>query len=122
MSRLVFRPTLLLILTLISASVRLLCQVQNGEFTGTVVDPTGALIAQAKFSIRNVQTGLTTEVLSNEFGIYTARELIVGSYTISVSKPGFRTATANLLTLNAGTVVRMDFRLQVGPQTDVVDV
>ena len=59
---------------------------------------------------------------SNHDGIYKGRELIVGQYQISVEMPGFRTATSGALMLNAGTVVRADFRLQVGAPDETIEV
>ena len=59
---------------------------------------------------------------SNEDGIYNGRELIVGQYQISVEMPGFRTATSGALILNAGTVVRADFKLQVGAADETIEV
>jgi hypothetical protein len=97
-------------------------QVQNGEFTGLITDPSGAVVSQARVLIHNVETGYTLEVRSNEDGVYKGRELIVGQYRISVEMPGFRTVGSGVLVLNAGTVVRADFRLQVGAQEETIEV
>ena len=97
-------------------------QVQNGEFTGLITDPSGAVVSQARVLIHNLGTGFTLEVRSNHDGVYEGRELIVGQYQISVEMPGFRTATSGALMLNAGTVVRADFRLQVERRTRLVEV
>src|SRR5262245_25568869 len=88
---------------------------QNGEFTGVITDPSGAVVEQARIWIRNLETGYGVELCSNFDGVYRGRELIVGQYEIKVQVPGFRTATSGTLSLNAGTVVRADFRLQIGP-------
>lgn len=97
-------------------------QVQNGEFTGLITDPSGAVVNQAQVLIHNLGTGLTLDVRSNEEGLYRGRELIVGQYSISVEMPGFRTTTSGALILNAGTVVRADFKLQVGPVDEAIEV
>jgi len=97
-------------------------QVQNGEFTGLITDPSGAVINQARVLIHNLGTGFTLEVRSNEDGIYKGRELIVGQYQISVEVPGFRTTTSRALILNVGTVVRADFKLQVGASNETIEV
>jgi hypothetical protein len=110
------------ILALIAISLPASSQVQNGEFTGLITDSSGAVINQARVLIHNLGTGFTLEVRSNEDGIYKGRELIVGEYQISVEMPGFRTITSAALILNAGTVVRADFKLLVGAPEETVEV
>src|SRR5437764_15458629 len=90
------------ILALIVFSLPASSQVQNGEFTGLITDPSGAVITQARVLIHNLGTGFTLDVRSNGAGIYEGRELIVGEYQISVEMPGFRTATSSALILNVG--------------------
>jgi outer membrane receptor protein involved in Fe transport len=120
MSKLVLRSAC--ILALIALALPASSQVQNGEFTGLITDPSGAVVNQARVVIHNLGTGYTLEARSNDAGIYAARELIVGQYQITVQVPGFRTSASGTLTLNAGTVVRADFRLQVGAPQEVVEV
>ena len=110
------------ILALIAFGLPALSQVQNGEFSGRITDPSGALVNQAHVLIHNLGTGLILEVRSNEDGLYKGRELIVGQYKISVEMPGFRTATSGVLILNAGTVVRANFRLQIGAVDETIEV
>src|SRR5882757_8208868 len=110
------------ILALIAFGPPVSSQVQNGEFTGLITDPSGAVINQARVLIHNLGTGFTLEVRSNEDGIYKGRELIVGQYQISVEVPGFRTAISSALILNVGTVVRADFKLQMGRADETMEV
>src|ERR1700690_2051199 len=83
-------------------------QVQNGQITGVISDPSGAVVEHASVQVRNLATGYEADFESNDSGIYTAPELIVGSYTIYVRVPGFKTVAATNLALNAGTVLRVD--------------
>src|SRR5882762_4459033 len=110
------------ILVLIALVLPVSSQVQNGEFTGLITDPSGAVVNHAQVLIHNLGTGYTLEVRSNEVGVYKGRELIVGQYRISVEMPGFRTTTSGTLILNVGTVVRADFRLQVGASDQTIEV
>ena len=110
------------ILALITFALPASSQVQNGEFTGLITDPSGAVVNQARVLIHNLGTGYTLEVHSNEDGVYTGRELIVGQYQISVEMPNFKTTTSGALMLNAGTVVRADFRLEVGAPDQTIEV
>ena len=110
------------ILVLIVFGLPASSQVQNGAFTGLITDASGAVINQARVLIHNLGTGYTLEVRSNEDGVYMGRELIVGQYKISVEMPDFQTTTSGALILNAGTVVRADFRLQVGASDQTIEV
>jgi len=97
-------------------------QVQNGDFTGVITDPSGAVIGQARVLIHNLGTGYTLEVHSNQDGVYKGAELIVGKYQIIVQMPGFQSVSSGSLILNAGTVVRADFQLQVGVEKQTMEV
>src|SRR5215469_15201810 len=66
-------------------------QVQNGQFTGIVTDPSGAAIANATVTATNQGTGLSVSATSNQGGAYTAKELPVGTYKLSAEAPGFKT-------------------------------
>ena len=46
-----------------------LCQIQNGQFTGVIEDPTGANVSNARVSIKNLETGYQLVVHSNEVRI-----------------------------------------------------
>jgi hypothetical protein len=59
---------------------------------------------------------------TNASGFYTARELPVGNYKITVEAPGFKTRTDSGLVLNAGTIQRADFKMEVGQTSTVVEV
>ena len=54
-------------------------QVQNGQFTGTVLDPSGAAIVGAKVKVTNLATGLTVALSTNQSGFYVAKEMPPGS-------------------------------------------
>src|SRR5512135_1996588 len=107
---------------LLISSVPSAGQVQNGQFTGVVTDPTGAVIAGATVTVKNLDTGLTLTTTSNESGLYTARELSVGRYSITVEASGFKTTIKSNLILNAGNIQRVDLELAIGKQIETVEV
>jgi outer membrane receptor protein involved in Fe transport len=102
-------------------SLSAFAQVQNGQISGVISDPSGAVVPHASVHIRNLANGYEADFESDGSGIYTAPELIVGSYTVRVRVPGFKTVTATNLFLNAGTVLRVDFTL-VGARSETVEV
>src|SRR2546427_8802928 len=103
-------------------SVCSMAQMQNGQFTGTVTDPSGAAVPSAKVTITNQATNLSVSTTTNSTGFYTAKELPVGTYKLMAEAPGFKTFTDVGVVLNAGTIAHVDARLIVGSRSEVVDV
>src|SRR5215470_9265185 len=97
-------------------------QVQNGQFEGTVTDPTGAAIANAKVTVSNPATNLNLTAMTNSSGAYVVKELPVGTYKMTAEASGFKTTTNAGVTLNAGTIAHVDFKLQIGKASEVVEV
>ena len=97
-------------------------QVQNGQFTGEITDPSGAAIANAKVTVVNTGTNLTQTVTTNQAGLFTVKELPVGTYKITVEAQGFKTVQNTSLTMNAGTIQHVDFKMQLGEAREVVEV
>jgi Carboxypeptidase regulatory-like domain len=112
----------LVLLCTLLLSFGALAQVQNGQFTGNVTDPSGAAIANANVTVTNMGTGLSVTITSNQSGSYTARELPVGTYKITADAKGFKTVTNSDLILNAGTTQRVDFKMELGQAREVVEV
>jgi hypothetical protein len=99
-----------------------LAQVQNSQFAGTVTDPTGAAIANAKVTITNPATNLTLSTTTNSSGNYTVKEVPFGTYKITVEAPGFKTYSDKGVTANAGTISHVDVKLQIGKASEVIEV
>jgi outer membrane receptor for ferrienterochelin and colicin len=99
-----------------------LAQVQNGQFTGTVTDPTGAAIANAKVTVTNPATQLTLTTTTNSAGNYTVKEVPPGTYKITVEAPGFKTVSNAGVTANAGTIAHVDFKMLIGKASEVIEV
>ncbi len=103
-------------------SLPAIAQVQNGQIIGLITDPSGAVMANASVHVRNLDTGYEAHFESNSSGIYAVPELIVGSYTIHVEVTGFKTIIAPNLVVNAGMVLRVDFRLVLGQHSETIEV
>ncbi|MGC2196287.1 MAG: carboxypeptidase-like regulatory domain-containing protein, partial [Terriglobales bacterium] len=102
----------LLSLSLLVLSLSAFAQIQNGQFTGTVTDPSGAAIANAKVTVTNVGTNLSVTSTTGPTGLYKFNELPAGTYQITAEAQGFKTITNKGLVLNAGTIQRADFNMQ----------
>ena len=97
-------------------------QTDRGTITGTVTDPSGAVIPDATITVTNVSTNARSVVLSTSSGNYAVPQLPTGTYKISVEKQGFKTAVRENLPLLLGQTVREDIGLQVGESSQTVEV
>ena len=97
-------------------------QVQFGQFTGTVLDPTAAAVANAKVTVTNPATDLSLSATTNSSGNYTVKEVPPGVYKITVEAAGFKTTSNAGVTANAGVIAHVDFKLQIGKTSEVVEV
>src|SRR5580658_4035519 len=112
----------LVVFAVLALTFSAFAQVENSQFTGTVLDPTGAAIATAKVTVTNSATDLHLSATSNSSGNYTIREVPPGVYKITVEAAGFKTVSNNAVTANAGTIAHVDFKLQIGKASEVVEV
>jgi outer membrane receptor protein involved in Fe transport len=65
-------------------------QTETGQISGTVKDPTGAVVAGAKVTIKSVNTGFTREAVTNSAGLYVVSSLHPDTYEVSVEATGFQ--------------------------------
>src|SRR6266851_4701743 len=84
-----------------------------GEFTGTITDASGAVVAAAAVKVSHAATNQVRQVTSNESGNFTVPFLAPGIYDITVEKEGFKTATRKGVDLQVGAVARLNFTLEI---------
>ena len=98
-------------------------QSERGIISGSVVDPTGAVIPAAKITIINKSTNVTYPGSTNEAGSFVLPNLPPGDYSIKGGqKEGFRTSVLSQITVNAASSVRADITLEVGQTQQTVEV
>ena len=112
----------LAVFAVLALSFSAFAQVQNGQFAGTVTDPSGAAIANAKVTANNTATGFNQSVVTNASGNYTITQLPIGTYKLTVEASGFKSESNPSLVVNAGTISHVDFKLQIGKASEVVEV
>jgi len=95
----------------------------TGTILGSVTDPTGAAVPNAKVTLSNAQTGLSRQGQTGATGTYEFLAIPVGSgYTVEVEVPGFQTATQTGITLLVNQQFHADIQLVVGALTQTVEV
>jgi len=97
-------------------------QTITGSVNGTVTDPSGAVIANARVTATNVDTGIATPTTTNSDGIYNTRFLQIGTYKVTIEAPGFATATFGPFVLETGQNAKVDGKLALEGQTQKVSV
>ena len=95
---------------------------QTAQVTGTVTDPTGAVVSQAKLFVKNLDTGVGRESLTNERGNYIVTALLPGRYQVAAEAAGFKQMRRGPVTLAIDQVARLDFTMEVGTLVESVRV
>jgi Carboxypeptidase regulatory-like domain len=93
-----------------------------GAVSGTVIDPNGAVIANAKVILKDTQTGVTKEAASTSGGTFLFPDLAVGSYEVTVSAAGFKTATLPSVSVSTNQTADVRFTLELGAASETVTV
>lgn len=107
-------------LLLMAISVR--AQIGNATLSGTVMDPSGAAVANAELTLTNKATGFEMRVTSNERGEYTFRNVTPATYDLRVVKTGFQNYIQRDVELTINQSGHADVRLRIGATTETVMV
>src|SRR6266699_193368 len=99
-----------------------LAQSGNASVGGFVQDASQAFIPGVTVTATNVQTGITTTVITNESGAYNIPSLLPGNYKLTAELAGFRTQVVNDVQLGQSATARYNFTMQVGAVADSVEV
>ena len=93
----------------------------TGAVSGTVTDPSGAILPNAAVTLTNTATGDTQTGKTNASGVYLFPLLQPGDYTVTVQESGFRVAVAKV-TVALGQTATADLKLELGDATQTVEV
>ncbi len=116
------RAAVMCVMLISCAGGILLAQGERGTLDGTVTDPSGAVIPGARVAVLNVATGVETTAETTEAGVYRLPYLPPGTYRITVSAPGFRSAVRENVVLRVAQTLTVDFTLELGPVAEQVTV
>src|SRR5215475_5358844 len=94
----------------------------NASVQGTVTDASGAVIAGAKVTLVNKETGRKTEATASGDGFYRFSSLAPGSYRLSVEREGFKKKESENITVRAEGVASVDVVMETGVVSETVTI
>src|SRR3989441_3853022 len=97
-------------------------QVSGGSLSGTVTDTSQAAIPNVQVTLINSATGVARTVATDATGLYTAPDLLPGSYELRAAAPGFTTQVRTGITVTLGASVVFNVVMQTGDPTRIVRV
>ena len=103
------------------APFSLTAQAPTGSISGTVQDPTGAVVPNAVIALTNKDSGALRSLVTAVDGTYNAAALPAGVYEVKLAVTGFRTVMREA-TVETGATTTVDLHLEVGRADEVVTV
>ena len=97
-------------------------QSNNGNIQGSVTDQSGAALAGATVTGRNLDTGLTISTATTDAGLYSLPNLPPGRYSVKVEATGLKKYEREGVTVRTGSTVSLDIQMQLGSVTEAVTV
>ena len=94
----------------------------TGTLTGTVIDPTGAVVPNVNITLTNTASGDVRRTVSNSEGYFTFAAVPAGTYDLSTEAAGFQKYIQRGIQLNGAEKRNVDVELKVGAATEQVEV
>ncbi len=116
------RQSLLALLFAFIATVSSLAQTFRGGINGTVTDKTGAAIANASIVAVQTETGVSHTTTSSSAGEFLFQDLSLGSYSVTVTFPGFQTVKTGSVVVSAGSTYTLPVSLPLSTSSETVEV
>src|SRR5437764_7957848 len=94
----------------------------TASLNGTVTDPSGAAVPNAKVAVTNAATGIASTTQTDSAGAYLFPSLPIGTYRIEVTASGFQSAAISDLKLPVATDITQNIQLKVGQASEHVEI
>jgi hypothetical protein len=117
-----FLSGLLAVVLVLAVQTYLLAQDPTGRIVGTVTDPAGAAVPDAKVTITNLKTGVVSPAGTDKDGFYQVLALPIGTYQVTINRDGFRKIVFDNQNLQINQTLRVDAKLEIGTRAEVVQV
>jgi hypothetical protein len=106
----------------LAPSPAVFAQQQLAAVQGTIVDQTGGVLPGVTVTVTNMDTNVVRTSVTNEAGVYRVPSLDPGRYQLAAELMGFRRSVRSDVRLPVGQIVGINFELQAGEVTEVVEV
>ncbi len=104
------------------ASAALLLAGITGSISGTLKDPSGAVIPRVMLTLTNALQGIHFQAMTDQNGSYTFPSLPVGRYDLKIDASGFMPWERNGLVVDANSAIKLDITMEMGEKLDTVTV
>jgi len=94
----------------------------RGGISGTVTDASGAAVPHAAIKATEGATGTSNDTISSSAGDFNYTNLPIGTYTVTVTAPGFNTAKYDKVAVTASSIYEMSVKLSVASSSQTVEV
>ncbi len=97
-------------------------QTFRGAINGTVTDPSGSVVPNAKVTVTEIATGVERSTLTTSEGQFAFQDIPPGLYKVAITAPGFSRKTVDKIEVTAGNIYTLPVGLVLGQETTVVEV
>src|SRR6185436_20142169 len=97
-------------------------QLTRGYISGTVSDPSGAVVAVARVTATNRATNIQLETNTNQAGVYRFVAVEPGIYGLAFSAPGFETLKVEGIQVGTSQEVVVNQAMKLGAEATIIDV
>src|SRR5215471_18567131 len=94
----------------------------SGDITGTVTDPSSAVIANATVTVTDIEKGTKRTIATDSSGEFRALSLLPSTYSVTVAKTGFQTEIAKTVVVTIGQTTIVDFHMKLSGVSEAVEV
>ena len=116
-------PNLGLLAALLLTTLSLSAQTATGRLAGTVLDPSGAAVQDARVTVRSDASGAAFNVATTPAGSFSVIDLAAGNYAVEIEAPGFRRHVARKVKVDIASETSLPpVRLELGEISEVVEV
>jgi len=116
------KPLLPATALLVSSLCSLSGQTSSSSLSGTVSDPSGARVPGAQIVLTHLSTGAPLRQTTTSAGLFSFPSIPAGFYSLTASKPAFKTVTLRSITLQVATPLHLDLSLVLGDSSDSISV
>ena len=116
------RQSVLIAIVAIAVNSAASGQAITGRLVGTVADRNQGAVSNARVTVTNQSTGISSEFKTDSQGNYIAPSLPAGTYKIAVAATGFRQTVASNVQINVAQTTRLDVGLEIGNVQETVEV